>query len=691
MAAQLASFGSSAKLKPMPVPQTPSNQQTFPNHPGQFTGHGSGFPASQIVSQQTMFSNQTGQFATGYSTGFSPAFSQQQTGFNQSPQMVGYFPGYPQMNQGYRQPMSSTQIPQQNPVNLSQTQQLRFSSQHNSKSTGIGTNSFVPAQGNLHQFPQTNTLPLQQNSTSQAQPAFQKPGTIQSSARSHGTNDMFASFSSTNVSSSTAAEMVDPFSNLRSSSVQQNTVAVSNLSTSHSGKTTDNMSFLGPVPFVSDTNLSQKPFGDFATFSTSSASAVAPKASDNLFSNNSNADITALSGFSPSLSSTSSGSHVPSSNVFGSASSTVVDNNFTLPQQPVQSENLFNSTQSQIQPASSFVTDLTSTPSLSSGKPLDLFDSTPFTSVVNKPSSNQTEQSNTNFVSMSNSSKQESSQYKSDPGLNAIFGPSFDSPSNLESSLQIKATKPETVSSMSFNAFEDNFNAPITISDGKASQQSKNSRSGSYLGDSFGLTPFENTLNEGNKTLSSPSSAVGLFEAPESSVKDISRNLDLFGSAPFSSDSNSVTSAKPLQYHSSAVVPPASQSTADKYSVFDVLQDTTSSVTTDSSNFAAFSNTDKIKITESIQAVTPVAPFHQSSMFDDAFDPFNTKSYNSTVSKMPDAPEQFDMFDSLSSTSVTKLPPVPSHPTSSQSGTIPQPTNETASVVRKRPTAKAVS
>ena len=651
MAAQLASFGSSAKLKPIPNQQASTQQQTFQNQPGNFAGYAAGFP---------------------------------------------------QMNQGFRQPMATSQMVFQSPMNMQQPTQPQYGipGQFNNMSTG--NNFFMPSQGNMQQpmqFPQMNAMTPLQSSTFQSQPVSQLPYSIQATVPHQAPMGMFGTFNNNNKSL-TAADANDPFSNLRSSlSLQQGLGTPLSKPTSHAQPANNFLSF-DSKPFKPDIKPAQKPgvmhsgFGNLSGFSTASPSTsnvtnMTSTNADNSVGTSSNISApatlssfspAAFSGFSPSLSS-NAGQNLATSGIFDSVSSNVkkaTSFDSKLSQPNVQLGSISSSTNLPIsQFSSSFDAAFTSNPTPSSAQPLDLFGSAPFS---NSLTTVPTMQSPSVDI-VSDPVKKETPQ--SSLGFDAMFGPSPNSASELQINSQQQFVKPDNASNVHFNAFDDNFNDPSTISQ-------KTLTSGSFV-DDFGQKPFENRASEARKLSTQPSvtSALGVFEQPAPTVEADSNSLDMF-----TDGKSSIIPADPVQLHRTHMMAENTfqPNSADIYSVFSELKDPDSTPTPELTNFVAFSKIENTPATPAapFEPVAPVEAFTQSNMFDDAFDPFNTKkSSTSTVNFTDIAREkavEFDMFEQLSGRNASKQPVTMSQPVNTA-----QFSEAGSSMVRKRPTAKMVS
>ena len=723
MAAQLASFGSSAKLKSLP-----NQQQSDP---------------SKQQQQQQM----------------GPGFGQ------------GFGPGFPQMNQGFRQPVMPQMTfqgqafmqpqMQYNMQGMSagmQNMPMAMQGQFSTGPSNIGFNmttsqptSFVtPAQPQVAPFsmptqPQAASfsMPAQPQAASFAMPAQSQPNmSFSSSSSFQGSSDVFNTFNQAQVPNKTSsASNYDPFSNLRgsNSSPKQEKASGDVLKSSSTFPTQpvakqQEFDAFGAKPFATNdiassnhaaTNVSQsgmfsafdnlsafssnssssvpssttpKPpaasvapnIGDFSGFGTSMSHSqatpvsISSSALDSMFGPQQMSSGSKSSGFESSFSTPATTTVKPVSQFESSFNPTLV-----APKSGTTFDSVFSSSQPSLNPPNSAPTTV---------KPVSQFESSfnptsaaptsgpMFDSVFlsNQPSVNPP-RSDTSYEDVFSSSKPaKAPALTSTAPSNQNFG--------FESSFEPAPLSATAISSSvfdstpnSFNAFDDDFAAIATKRGSVASLSSKSTA----VPDSFGQMPFSmptsttDMFGTPSSSATTEISAAGLkFPEPAQSASVTKsqqpHSLDMFDAAPFNVETGG--SMKASQ--------PSSVGVVDKYSVFSALNSDFSSA--DPS--LELNKPDLSFQTEPIQSKpvpqtipeAPVQTFQGTDMFDDSFDPFNEEK------APPAAPTQtnFDQFDMFAQLSTSKTQEVKTPEVKSQE--IPPP-NSTGSIARQRPSSKTVS
>ena len=707
MASQLASFGSSAKLKSLPgqPPSDPSKQQQQQQMgPGFGQGFGPGFPQmnqgfrQQAMPQNMGFQGQAfmqpqmqynmqsmpGQFSTGPNNA---AFSM--TGPQPSPFGVTSQPQPPPFgmtSQPQPPPFGMTSQPQPTPFGMtSQPQPTPFGMTSQPQPTPFGmTSQPQPTPFGMTSQPQPTTFGM----TSQPQPTpfglpAQPKQTFNSSSPHQGSGDMFNSFNQAPTKPSTASGF-DPFSNLRSTK-QGSTDPFKSSST-----TTTSTVPARPAANQEFDAFGAKPFAANIGPSTQSASSQPDTYSgfDSLSGLSSHSSSSILSSKTPKPPAASVAPTVGDFSVFSSmstskptpapAASSGFDSMFVSQQKPSGFESAFPTSA----PASSAVKSVSQfessfNPPSAAPKPEIGFDSvflpTQPTAIPPKsdisfdtafPSTKPTLSASTSAFGDAFTSPAPSSQ---NFGFESSFEPASLSAASISSSVFAPTASP-------INAFDDNFAA---ISNKGASEKRVKP---SAVPDSFGQMPFSAPASSMDMFSTSSSSAdifTGGIKFPSQpvTVAKPPPPVDLFSAAPFGVETSSAKQPIPQTggvdlFSSKPSV--SSVSSVDKYSVFSALNTEPSSELS-MPDFSPFPP--EPIYSQPQHPAKPEAPlqtFQGTDMFDDAFDPFGEKKPQPAA-----AVSQFDQFDVFSQLSTAKPPEVMAQ--------------ETGSIVRQRPSSKTVS
>ncbi|XP_063684863.1 proline-rich protein 36-like isoform X2 [Bolinopsis microptera] len=673
MASQLASFGSSAKLKSLPgqPPSNPSKQQQQQMGPGFGQGFGPGFPQmNQGFRQQAMPQNM----------GFQgQAFMQPQMQYNMQ-SMPGQFstgPNNASFSMTGPQPSSfgMTSQPQPTPFGMtSQPQPTPFGMPAQAQPTPFG----MPAQAQPTPF----GMPAQAQPTPFGMPAQPKQ-TFNSPSPHQGSGDMFNSFNQATVSTKpSTASGFDPFSNLRSTKQES--------SSSDPFKSTSTLP-AQPAASQEFDAFGAKPFAANIGPSTQSASLVPQPDTysgfDSLSGLSSHSSSSILSSKTPKPPAASVAPTVGDFSVFSSMStsqptpaslaSSGFDSMFGSQQKPsVQKPSGIESSFPTSAPVSSAVKSLSQfessfNPPLAAPKSEIAFDS-----VFSPTHRLQFLQSLTfRLTSAFPSTK---------PALSAstsAFGDAFTSPApssqnfGFESSFEPAPLSAASISSVfapiasPINAFDDNFAA---ISSKGASVKP------STVPDSFGQMPFSAAAPSMDMFSTSSSSAdifTGGIKFPEpSQPSTVAKpqpppSVDLFSAAlakqpiPTQPGGVDLFSSKPSV---------SSVSSVDKYSVFSALNTGFNEPSSDFSPFPPEPIYSQPQPPAKPEA--PLQTFQGTDMFDDAFDPFGEKKPQPAAAVSQPNFDQFDVFSQLS----TAKPPEVMAQENSGSG----------SIVRQRPSSK---
>ena len=711
MAAQLASFGSSAKLKSMPNQQQPdaSKQQQMGSGFGQ--GFGSGVPQMNQGFRQQMMPQM--------------AFQGQSYMQPQMPYHMQSMPGVQNMSQGMQNMAMGMQGQFSSgssnaSFGLSTTQATPFgmSTQAQQASFGIAAqaqpNSFgMPTQAQQASFgiaaqaqPNSFGMPTQAQQASFSMASQTQPNSFGMSSTSQNMNFSSSPSSSTNKldafnqkAAPGKSNDFDPFSNLRGQAKQGQT-------SSSTATKPPLFDAFGASPFAenagtshlssSSANVSQatmfSAFDNMPALSSNSSSSLSSstnlKASEASLTPSMGADFSVFGSLSSSQPTAATKGTSDLDSMFGSQPKSLlqqtsgIDNAIFPPTSATSSasqfENSFEPTQVAPQLEAFGSVFSTSQPSPAPSKPAASFNDMFSPAAV--PKATQQSAFEDAFAPKASSNQ--------DFGFNASFEPKVSSSSSSTAFAPIPS---------SFDAFDSNF-APV--SEPQKSSLSKTST----VQDSFGQMPFDTLTSTADPFGAANSSAFGGISSskpafselapPTSSMKPLS--VDLFDSAPFDSGADKEKSAEAqpsFDLFSSKNESSGSVGVVDKYSVFSALNPDFSSAepTSESSksDFPPFqSETVYSQPQSAAQPEVPLQSFQGSSMFDDSFDPFNekktipTNQESTAFASQPQAGvmtadfDQFDVFSQLSSSKTPEVPPPPS---------------STGSIARQRPSAKAVS
>ena len=684
MAAQLASFGSSAKLKSMPNQQQPD-------------------------------ASKHQQMGSAFGQGFGSGVPQMNQGFRQQmmPQMA--FQGQPYMQpqmQYHMQSMPGVQNMPQGMQNMAMGMQGQFSSGSNNAAFGLSTtqptpfgmpNQAQPASFGMAAQAQPNSfgMPTQAQQASFGMAAQAQPNSFGMSSTSQNMN--FSSSSSSSIDNLNAFNQkaapgktndFDPFSNLRGPGKQGQTSEVF-ASSSSTATNPPQFDAFGASPFAenvatshsssSSASVSQatmfSAFDNIPALSSNSSSSLSSstnlKASSASLTPSTGGDFSVFGSLSSSqpIAATKGTSDLDS--MFGSQSNSLLQqtsgiNNAIFPPTPTTSsmsqfENSFKPTPAAPQVDAFGSVFSTSQPSPAPSKPAASFDDMFSPAAVPNATSK--------------SAFEDAFAPKAAPNQNFGFNASFEPKVSSSSSSTAFAPTPS-----SFNAFDSNF-APV--SEPQTNSLSKTST----VQDSFGQMPFDTLTSTADPFGAENSSASGGISSSKPAISELAppKSTKIFDGG--ASKEKSAEAQPSFDLFSSKNESSGSVGLVDKYSVFSALNTDFSSAepTSESSksDFLQFQSEPVYSQPQSAaQPEVPVQSFQGSSMFDDSFDPFNEKktihSNQESVAfaSQPQAGamtadfDQFDVFSQLSSSKTAEVPPPPS---------------STGSIARQRPSSKAVS